>query len=278
MLEAMSELVERTKDTSPYQLLLQLEEEQQTVRQEYLQKPPPLELYHLLPTYKEDTDKDRKEGDPFEPPPFDETFLWQGPRLCRTARLPAESRYLGYTTNTDKVGKIAVLGQEEFDVGMNPSEWKTALNTTGELVLTKSNGKQEHEECEVVLKPDYKDYFFAHYDYGWSSLTIPNEKEIAAYNYDPDKVRGLIAVVWITCDYNKCPPGSLREKHVPDGDLEIKVNGKPVTRMIGTRGDAQILKGKSGVFWEKNAQGGFEISFKVNVEDAHIRVSSILIF
>lgn len=42
----------------------------------------------------------------------DVTFFFTGKSMCHTARTPARTRYLGYLTNTDKVGGPAPVGKE----------------------------------------------------------------------------------------------------------------------------------------------------------------------
>ena len=54
-------------------------------------------------------------------------------------------------------------------------------------------GGKERTPCETVLKPDYKDDFYWHGKYdGRGTIVFPNEKEKAAYKYNPSDYLGLI--------------------------------------------------------------------------------------
>jgi hypothetical protein len=43
---------------------------------------------------------------------FDPSVFFSGKSMCHTARLPAQTRYLGYLTNTEKVGGPTPFGKE----------------------------------------------------------------------------------------------------------------------------------------------------------------------
>ena len=43
---------------------------------------------------------------------LDPSVFFSGKRMCHTARLPAQARYRGYLTNTEKVGGPAPMGKE----------------------------------------------------------------------------------------------------------------------------------------------------------------------
>ena len=49
---------------------------------------------------------------------IDLDLLIKGRSICRTGRLPAMSRYLGYTTNTDKIGGATAFQFEQYDTGI----------------------------------------------------------------------------------------------------------------------------------------------------------------
>ena len=47
-----------------------------------------------------------------EPEGFDPSLFFTGESICHTARLPSQARYLGYLTDTDKVGGPVPFGKE----------------------------------------------------------------------------------------------------------------------------------------------------------------------
>ena len=65
-------------------------------------------------------------------PKLEPSLFFKGRSMCHTARLPSQSRYLGYLTDTDKVGKQAPYGQETYEVGI---EKKVAEKVVAEVVV-----------------------------------------------------------------------------------------------------------------------------------------------
>jgi hypothetical protein len=209
-------------------------------------------------------------------PTLDVNLLWQGPSICRTAKLPAQSRYLGYTTNTDKVGDISIVGSETYDVGTPTTDARKAITSDGSMVLVYE--KNDREKCDVLLAPDYKDFFYTNKAYGLSKLSIPNEKEREAYGYDPSQYKGLIVLVSVTCDWGKCEKGELRPEDFAEGKYEVSVNGKPVTELLSAGFEAWILKGEDGLYWQPDSSGTFEVGFLVKEDTGFIKLSSIIVY
>lgn len=213
--------------------------------------------------------------------PIDETLnletLWKGPSLCRTARLPAQSRYLGYTTNSDKIGGMSIVGKEEYDLGLDIIDAKKPDAMKDGLLLT-YEPLTEREKCEVLLKPDYKDYFYAHEVHGWTHLSIPNDKEKDAYNYNPSDFTGFIGMSLIGCSWGKCAKGELREVDYADGKFEITVNGEPVTELISIGFDVAFMKGAQGLTWQPNESGTFDIGFLMKEPGGYIKISSFILY
>eukprot|EP00934_Nitzschia_sp_Nitz4_P003264 Nitzschia sp. Nitz4//scaffold38_size140716//136095//138256//NITZ4_003180-RA/size140716-processed-gene-0.49-mRNA-1//1//CDS//3329550177//3254//frame0 len=218
-----------------------------------------------------------KEGGATQDETLDLEFLWKGPSLCRTGRLPAESRYLGYTTNSEKVGGITVLGREKYDLGITISDAKKPDAMSNGIQLTYEPGGKEREKCEVVLKPDYKDFFYLDDGHGRASLTIPNAKEAQAYKYDPEQFKGYIILFFVACSWGKCPTGQLRPEDFVDGKFEVSVNGKPAVGLLSLGFDAMILKGESGMAWEPNDHGLFDIALEVK-DKGYLMLSSFVIY
>ena len=52
---------------------------------------------------------------------LDPSLFFSGKSMCHTARLPSRTRYLGYLTDTDKVGGPVPFGKETVSTGGDPS-------------------------------------------------------------------------------------------------------------------------------------------------------------
>lgn len=211
-------------------------------------------------------------------PELDVNALWKGPSLCRTGRLPAQSRFLGITTNSSKVGNIAILGKEQYDTGISVKE-VDGKRTPGKLPLTYDPNTKDREACEVILKPDYKDFFYARNEYGVSKIVIPNEKEREAYCYDSTShYKGLIMVVFVACDWGKCAQLELRPDHYAEQKYRFTVNGKDVTEIIPVGFDAWALKGEEGLYWQASSSGSYEIGISISEAYAFLKLSSFILY
>lgn len=211
-------------------------------------------------------------------PSLDLDVFWRGPSLCRTGRLPAQSRFLGYTTNTDKVGNIAMLGLEEYDTGMSIFDATNAdAPKNGSMILAYLPGN-DRSPCNAISKPDYKDFFFAHQAHGEVSLTFPNEKERKAYEFDQSHYRGLIVVVFVQCEWGKCTKGEVRPETYSEGKFEMTVNGNRVTELTSIGHDSWIPKGEDGFYWKAKSDGTYDLAFLVKEIDGYIKVSSVILY
>lgn len=84
-------------------------------------------------------------------PDVDLELLYKGKSICHTARTPAITRFMGYLTNTDKVGGIAPYGSEQYDTGIEKSEAdKTDAN--GQMRLVWEFNPKDRQTCEVPLR------------------------------------------------------------------------------------------------------------------------------
>lgn len=213
-------------------------------------------------------------------PSLDLEVFWRGPSLCRTARLPAQSRFLGYTTNTTKIGSIAVQGFEEYEsaIPMNNSISADAAKD-GFMVLTYYHRDFARAPCDVILTPDYKDFFLAHYNNSRVKLSFPNKMESLAYGYSPSKYKGLLVIIFSQCEYNQCVQGDLRPDDFVARKFVMTVNGEEVTALTSAGFDAFILKGNGGFYWQAQPKDGtFVVTFQVLVEGGFVRLSSIILF
>lgn len=84
-------------------------------------------------------------------PDVDLELLYKGKSICHTGRTPAITRYMGYLTNTDKVGGIAPYGSEQYDTGIEKKEAdETAAN--GRMRLVWKFDPKDRQQCEVPLR------------------------------------------------------------------------------------------------------------------------------
>jgi hypothetical protein len=123
------------------------------------------------------------------------SLFFKGAGICRTARTPAQARYLGYVTNNGKVGSFAPVGNETYDAGIERAVADDSdANGVMRLVID-HNSKERMYDCPVVVKPDYKDYFYAHERDGLVKLTFPNEAEKARTDLVNRSLRGFLRCI-----------------------------------------------------------------------------------
>jgi hypothetical protein len=265
-IDALNDLVENSNQ-DPEKLLTQLQKEEDQLYQGLIQATLPdyaTELYDL----KKDQEKD---------PDVDVNLLFKGPSICHTGKTPAQTRYLGYLMNNGKVGNIAPFGEETYETGIFSDE-ANKEDANGVMRLTYTKNK-ERVVCPVVVKPDYKDFFYSHQKDGWVKLTFPNEAEKVAYRYSQSQFKGLLAFCFVVCDWGKCNEKDLRPNHLAEGKFEMTVNGKPVKSLVKFDGKAcYILKGDKGLYWEPSSNIDYEIAVLPKEPDSYLRLSSIVLY
>lgn len=210
-------------------------------------------------------------------PDFNTSLFFTGRSLCHTGRTPSQTRYLGILTNTDKVGGVAPFGEETYDVGINVDDALKSPNVQGEMRLAWTQWK-EREACQVVCKPDYKDFFLTSDRDDWTKLTIPNEAEKKAYQYDHSQFMGIIVIALRGCDYGKCEKGFLTAENYDEKKWEMKVNGKAVTSVVDIGFEGLIVKWDDGVYFPPNANGDYEIELRVSESGSFVKVSSFILY
>jgi hypothetical protein len=192
---------------------------------------------------------------------------------CHTARLPAESRYLGILTESASAGFF------HYDVGLSHRRAKSEANNGTALRLVYEEG--ERQGCELLLNVDYKDFFYLGEPEGAKSLVLPNDAELRAYGAG-QSLAGVVGFVFATCDWGKCPEGNLQEPGLDAGEWEMSVNGIPVTGRAKisptSAGVAVFVRHADGWRFPPNADGRFEIRVKVNSVGKYLRFSSFLIY
>jgi hypothetical protein len=202
---------------------------------------------------------------------FDLSKLFVRRPYCHTARLPAETRYLGILTERpDKVGFF------HYDTGITKKQAQKEANNGTRLRLVYD--VEERQDCSILLQVDYKDYFYLGEPEGAKQLVIPNDMEALHYPTGEPPL-GMVGMSMMVCDWGRCPPGNLLEEHLDAGEWEMSVNGVPVTGRITVdpNGIATFLRHKDGWYFPPNADGRFEIQVRVNSVGKYVRFSSFII-
>lgn len=266
VVDALKDLAEKSTDVESEVLLRELQKEEDEQFQRFLDADLPSFADNLY-----DPGKDNQKD-----PDLDMNVIYKGPSICHTGRLPSQTRYLGYLMNNGKVGGPMPLGEETFETGIEENQ-ALKEDAKGVVRLTYKNDK-DHEKCPVLLKPDYKDYFFTHAKDGWSKLTFPNEAEKKAYRYNQAEFKGMIAIILSGCDWGKCAVGDLKGGKFAEGMFEMTVNGKAVTSLSTFGFGAQFLKGDQGLFWEPSSNGDYEIGINVKQPGGFVKISSLILY
>ncbi len=260
-LEAAEELAKKTEE--PGQILIELQKLDDADYDSFLNSSLPDHLWGALDKAHGEPEKLFAELKPQE--------FYRGPAMCHTGLLPAETRYLGYLTESDKKGMF------DYDTGLtrqaieaNPPKEK---DTSPMRLAFEPEFRQK---CPVPLTVDFKDFFYTMHADGWTTLTLPNDSEAKAYRYDSTKMQGVIMVCPGTCDWGNCAEGDLKTNDVVEGKASFQVNGEPVKSFI-VYGNCYFLKGEGGLKWKPNSEGKFILKARVNAEKAYLRMSSVIL-
>eukprot|EP00545_Synedropsis_sp_CCMP1620_P006808 CAMPEP_0119023368 /NCGR_PEP_ID=MMETSP1176-20130426/29822_1 /TAXON_ID=265551 /ORGANISM="Synedropsis recta cf, Strain CCMP1620" /LENGTH=704 /DNA_ID=CAMNT_0006978441 /DNA_START=80 /DNA_END=2194 /DNA_ORIENTATION=+ len=204
-------------------------------------------------------------------------FLHRNKVVCKTALLPAKSRYLGILTESDKVGDF-----HGFDEGID-AEYATKQppieeKDKGSMALVFEN-KARQQQCQVDLNVDYKDYFYATQDWGWASLKFPNEAEIRAYAPDGFNPVGFVMLCFYKCDWGKCPAGEIDVANgIAEGKWKAELNGEAVEE-ISRMDQCYGVKTKNGYLNKPNEDGRYELRIWIDKGDKtnFVRLTSIIV-
>ena len=192
--------------------------------------------------------------------------------FCHTALLPAEMRFLGLLTQSDKKGFTT------YDAGI-PQPAATDIPTeidTGDVQLV-YDPKDHENACPYNVGVDFKDFFFLSSVEGWKTLTFPNDAEKQYYDVEPSNMLGIIMICLATCDWNQCKGGDLRDEF-DKGPLSMEVNGVAVAAYDKV-GICWALKGaQNGYRWTPNAQGKYDIRAKLQADEfSYVRFGSFIL-
>jgi len=220
------------------------------------------------------------------------TFI-KGPTICKSARLPSQSRFHGRLTNTDKRGNVAMFGNETYDIGIEDVE---ALETNSRgvmrLVWTMYNERVAAQKCapDAIISPDYYDFWLTSAGDGWNHLEIPNDAERNAYGYDNHELKGYVVMYPMaqSKDYHggKKPLAGLAQEEFRQKKWEMKINEQAVTDLIGiTKGGniggapALLAVGTNGsLTFDLNEKQSYVIEIKVNEKDSDVRLRTVVVY
>ena len=171
-------------------------------------------------------------------------------------------------------------GQETYDVGVELEVAQTLKKASLQSVpLVWNNATSERQsQCPFIIASDPKDFFYIHHDYGWQSLTIPNEATRKAYEYDASKMKGIVTLILQSCDWGNCPEGFLTHKAFHDQEgWELEVNGNPVTNITVIGNNAIVAHNGNGITFPPGPDGEYVLKFHVTKPQNYLRVSSAII-
>ena len=119
--------------------------------------------------------------------------LFRKKSICHTGLLPAESRFLGILTESDKKGFTS------YDTGITVDEAKekASPDTGAEMPLVYEPSTRQ--DCEVLLNADHKDFWFVTDKDDWKSITVPNDSELSEYAKDGFDPAGIVMVCLMKC-------------------------------------------------------------------------------
>jgi hypothetical protein len=197
--------------------------------------------------------------------------------FCRTARLPAQARYLGIMSDNN-VHASPIISYTNYEMGIPTEVAKRTPNPDTAMRLTYDT-PHDARGCPVPLNQDFKDLYLVTPGDGWQSITVPNKREKEYYLASAkEPLKGLVMLVLTTCGWH-CPPGDLREDSFLTGAIEVEVNGLKATNVSSAWGGIFLKHGDNDVYFPANAQGQYEIRARVTEEGAsYMRLSGISIW
>jgi hypothetical protein len=115
-------------------------------------------------------------------------LLFKEPNMCHTARLPAQTRFKGILTESDKTGI------ESYDKGTPLNDVVATQNPGGKMRLT----YDPNVRYECAAEQDFKDYYHIDQKHGVSTISLPNAREKAEYGTGTP-LRGIISICFFSC-------------------------------------------------------------------------------
>lgn len=197
--------------------------------------------------------------------------FYRDPTFCHTARLPAQTRYLGH-----------VFDKERYDTWFS---YKKGFNFNTlqkrpehEIKLSyMPDGRETKQLCNLTLSIDSKDFFLANGRFnGYQKIVVPNDAEQRAYDYHQSS--GIIVMCARACSSECAGSQLLSVDHVHTGKANMKVNGEPVGS-VEKFDNCFILRKETGrLHWESNHEQRYEIEVHVDSGGKHFEFTSIIVW
>ena len=202
----------------------------------------------------------------------DPNILYHAPNYCHTALIPSQLRFKGILTETDEIGRT------DFYKGISHDIADSQASSDGMMRLVWDPGERNDMCFLMPQQIDFKDFFYVNDLDGWTSLTIPNDAEVAEYG--PFHPKGLIMGCFQKCYRRLCQEEYLHEEALHNGTLKMKVNGVPVTKLSKAH-ECFFVKHEDGYFF-KEEEGRFTIEVFVEPSEMErknfVGISSFIIF
>mmetsp|Transcript_45893 Transcript_45893/g.111168 ORF Transcript_45893/g.111168 Transcript_45893/m.111168 type:complete len:796 (-) Transcript_45893:52-2439(-) len=285
-IEGLEEITQSSKDTQAL-----WEELRQAEDQEF-------EAFKAKPVFDTIAFNESRYADIYNDTELFETFF-KGDSVCRTSLVPSQTRYMGLSTNSDKVAPGPQVGwAETYDVGVplhidkgnytydkGHEPIPGIVQQTAKIDL-RPHSEKVRKECPHVVMPDYKDWLYGPLKDGKATMIFPNEKERAYYGYDPSKFKGFLGLV---------PPlfgetaGQGKTSDIPIGafktNVRVTVNGKKVGKFVFVNAMV-ILQDESGSFkWEPSENNDYVFEFEpygeingVPAAEKHLRLYGAVVY
>lgn len=147
------------------------------------------------------------------------------------------------------------------------------------MQLVWTDGKMHQDDCPFTVNVDHKDSFLSVGD-GWKSLVFPNQAEIRAYNYDSEKLEGIVVISFTSCEWGQCEEGYVGPKDFGGDDKkwDMKINGTPVKNLLDIGHEAFVAKHKDGVKFPSSPDGDYKFEIKLKDPSNHVKISSFIVY
>jgi hypothetical protein len=211
------------------------------------------------------------------PDGIDPEIFFRGKNTCHTSLLPAESRHLGYVTNSDE--KVGFLDYEKARTGYSHVESK-GLSGPMELVADRPFMDWKQRTCPALLQLDHKDYFYLHHEEESKWLVVPTDYEERAYG-KVDYAGHVMICSIADCDFGNinCPRGMLSGEDLVPGIAEMEINGIPVTTVTITPSTRCFWVGnQNGHSFPPSADGRYNITARVLKPGSFFQFTSVAIW
>ena len=195
--------------------------------------------------------------------------LMRSKTYCRTALLPAETRYNGLVF--DKPAK-----RDWFDYRKGWQKWAVEAKPSRKMLLTRIS-KKKGDKCSVPLNIDDRDFFSAMQIHeGYQTITIPNDSEVNYYG--KHKPKGIIMVCAQTCG-QECKGSKLLgpDAIARPNQVHLKVNGQMVGHVTKVD-NCFLLQQQDGSLHWPSQDGRYTIEADVMGWKKELRFTSFIVW